>query len=105
MAKAKVDAERVPEMVLIIGSGKRVAESGHHIAEFARSKCNYLIDWDVDSTPNRKSKGLSCWRLCNCTVGWKNWLADIFVRIAIQIGMCTAEEQASKRLKSVRPDL
>lgn len=102
-SKAEVDAGGITKVVLV-AVGECIAEISQQVVEFAWPDGNALVKRDVDAATKRHGERIAGGSLretaCAC-----NWLADLFERIAVHVGMRRAKEDVPEGLEVMRPHL
>ena len=102
-SKAEVDAGGITKIVLV-AVGECIVEPSQQVVEFAWPDGNVLVKRDVDATTKRHGERIAGGSLREIAGAW-NWLADLFERIAVHVGMCRAKEDVPEGVEVMRPHL
>jgi len=102
-SKAEVDAGGITKIVLV-AIGKCIVEPSQQVVDFAWPDGDGLVNWDVHTATKSHGEGVACGSFREIAGPWK-WLADLFERIAVHVGMRRAKEDVPEGVEVMRPHL
>jgi len=102
-SKAEVNAGGITKIVLV-AVGECIVEPSQQVVEFAWPDGNVLVKWDVDAATKRHGERIAGGSLREIAGAW-NWVADLFERIAVHVGMRSPKQEVAERLEVMCPQL